>query len=90
MSNIYLKLRLNLNDLVTCIIFDTFVSFLICLIISDMHLQKSLYIQSSQVQAYVLVKPGGHWFIYQKTFIILVNTLIFLKDKTNACIREKF
>ncbi len=63
-SNIYLNLSLNPNGLVTYIIPDAFVS-------SSMHLyylqyaswlqtntqQRFLYIKSSQVQAYVLVRP---------------------------------
>ncbi len=55
--------------------------------ILDMHL-KSLYIQSSQVQAYILVRPRGHWSTHQKAFIILVIALIFLKTKLTSAQRR--
>ncbi len=43
---------------------------------------RGLYIQSSEVQAYVsTAKPGGHWSTHQKAFIILVTALTFLKTK---------
>ncbi len=55
-SNIYLNLILNLNGFITCIIPNTFVSSPIRLITPDVHQQKSLYIQLSQVQAYILIR----------------------------------
>ena len=57
--------------------------------IPDMHQQKFFYIQSSQVQAYVLIRFDGHWSTYQEAFVILVNTLTFLKDKADVRTREK-
>ncbi len=51
--------------------------------------QRSLCIQSSQVHPYVLIRPGGYWSIHQEAFIILVNALTFIKDKTNVRTREK-
>ncbi len=41
--------------------------------ISDVYQQKSLYIQLSQVQAYVLIRPAGYWSTHQEAFVILVN-----------------
>ena len=57
--------------------------------ILDVHLQKFLYIQLSQLPAYVFVRPRGHWSTYQETFVILVNTLIFLKNKADIRTKEK-
>ena len=62
--NLDLNLSLNPNGLVTCIIPDTFVSSPIRLVHDSrpsLHQQTSLCIQSNQIQAYVLVRPGGHW-----------------------------
>ena len=58
--------------------------------IPDVHLQRFLCIQSSQVQAYVFtVRPGGHWSTHQEAFVILVNALTFLEDKGDVRTREK-
>ena len=88
--NIYLNFSLNLNGLVTCIISNAFVSSPIRLMIPDVHLQRFLCIQSNQVQVYILIRPEGHWFTHQEAFVILVNVLIFLEDKVDICIKEKF
>ena len=88
-SNIYLNLSLNPNGLVACIIPDAFISSPIRLMIPDVHLQRSLCIQSSQVQAYVLVRPGGHWSTHQEAFVILVNALTFIEDEADVRRREK-
>ncbi len=88
-SNLNLKLSLNPNGFVICIIFNAFILSPIYLIHNfrpSLHKQRSLYIQSSLVQAYILVKPGGHWSIHQKTFVILVNVLT---NKADICTREK-
>ncbi len=55
----------------------------------DVHQQKFLCIQSSQVQVYILVRPGGHWSIHKEAFIILINALMFIEDKANVRTREK-
>ncbi len=51
---------------------------------------KGLYIfNQSQVQAYILISPGGYWSIHQKAFVILITTLTFIKDKADVRIKEK-
>ncbi len=95
-SDIYLNFSLNPNSLVTCIIPDAFISsryiriILIRLIIPDVHQQRFLCIQSDQVQAYVLVRPGSHWSTHQEAFVILVNAFMFIVDQADVRIREKF
>ncbi len=59
------------------------------LMILDVHQQRFLYIQSSQIQAYVLVRPGDHWSIHQEAFVILVNALMFIEDEADVRTREK-
>ncbi len=88
-SNIYLNVSLNPNDLITYIIPNTFVSSPIHLIIPNVHQQKFLFIHTSQVQAYVLVRPEGHWSTYQEAFVILVHALTFIEDKADVRTREK-
>ena len=34
------------------------------------------------------VKPRSHWSTHQEAFVILVNTLTFIKNKTNIYTRE--
>ncbi len=57
--------------------------------ISNVYPQRFLCIQSSQVQAYVLIRPGDHWSTYQEAFVILVNALTFIEDKADIRTREK-
>ena len=57
--------------------------------ILDLYQQKFLYIQSSSVQAYIFIRPKGHWSTYQDSFVILINTLTFLENKIDIYIREK-
>ena len=80
-SNLDLNLSLKPNGVVTCIIPNTFILSPICLVHNSrpsLHQQKFLYIQSSQVQAYILVRPESHWFTHQEAFVILVQALIFI------------
>ncbi len=88
-SNIYFNLNLNPNRLVTCIILNAFVSSLIRLMIPDIYQQRSLCIQLGQVQAYVFVRPEGHWSTHQEAFVILVNALTFIEDKADICTKKK-
>ncbi len=46
--------------------------------------QRFLYIQSSQIRAYVFVRPGGHWSTHQVAFIILITALMFLNTKLTS------
>ncbi len=49
---------------------------------------KSLYASNqNKVQAYVLVRPEGHWSTNQEAFIILGNAVT---DEDDVCTREKF
>ncbi len=62
----------------------------------SLHKQRFLYIQSSQVQAYILVKSGGHLFTYQR-FLSFSQWFdfdwVFYQDygigKADVCTREK-
>ncbi len=60
--NLDLNLSLNLNDFINCMIPNTFVLSPIRLMILNVHHQKFLYIQLSQVEFYVLVRTRSHWF----------------------------
>ena len=80
-SNLNLNLNLNPNSLITYIIPNAFVLSPIRLIHDSrpsLHQQRSLYIQSSQVQAYILVRPKSNWFTHQEAFVILVKALTFI------------
>ncbi len=83
--NIYLNLKLNRNGFITYIIPDAFLSYPIHLIHDfrpSLH-QPSFYVANqSQVQAYILVRPGGYWSTHQKAFIILVKALTFYRRQS--------
>ncbi len=51
---------------------------------------RGLCIWSSQVQAYVFVRPGGYWSITKEAFVILISYSDFLEDEVDVCTREKF
>ncbi len=55
----------------------------------NVHTAEVYISNQSQVQAYILVRPGGHWVTYQEAFVILVTTLTFIEDKADICTREK-
>ena len=44
----------------------------------------------NQIQTYILIRSGSHWFTHQEAFVILINTLTFIEDKANVRTREKF
>ncbi len=50
---------------------------------------RSLCIWSSQVQAHVFVRPGGHWSITKEVFVILISYSDFPEDKANIYTRKK-
>ncbi len=52
--------------------------------------RRGFYISNQgQIQAYVFVRPRGHWSIHQEAFVIYVTALTFIEDKVDVRIREK-
>ena len=91
-SNIYLSFYLNLsfnpNGLITCIILNAFVLSLICLMILDMHLQKSLhpiklslYLRTCQTWGPLVYSLKG--FCHSRQYLDVV-----IEDKTDVRTRE--
>ncbi len=50
---------------------------------------RSLCIWSSQLQAYVLDRPKGHWSTTKEAFVILINYSDFPEDEADVRTKEK-
>ena len=96
-SNIYLNLSLNFNDLITYNMSNTFVSFPICLMIPDIHLQRFLCIQwksglglcTCQAWRPLVYLSGGLCFSHQCPDIVIEDEAdVRTREKVELCLEK--